>query len=210
MKSTRDRILQTLLANPNASIIELAVAVGINAISVRHHLSNLQAEDLVTVEEERHGVGRPRQVYALTEKGLERFPTSYMRLTNHLLSQLKETMPPQVVNSLFTQIANDLGAGIANQVKSLTIEEKLEAVKQLLGQEGFSVEWEKKGSQYLIHEITCPYYHIGQNHPEVCTVDQTIISTILSIPAEKINCVLRGDKHCTYIITEIGTAESVQ
>jgi DeoR family suf operon transcriptional repressor len=203
MKSTRDRILQTLLNNPHSSINELASAVGINAISVRHHLSNLQADNLVTVEEERHGVGRPRQVYGLTEKGLERFPTSYMRLTNQLLSQLKVSMPPQVVGQLFAQIANDLGAGIAHQVEALPIEEKLEAVKQLLGQEGFSVEWEKKGNQYLIHEITCPYYHIGQNHPEVCIVDQTIISTILSIPAEKINCVLHGDKYCTYTIPGI-------
>ena len=31
--------------------------LGINAISVRHHLQNLQAEALVAAEEERHGVG---------------------------------------------------------------------------------------------------------------------------------------------------------
>jgi len=34
----------------------------------------------------------------------------------------------------------------------------------------------------------------------VCTVDQTIISTVLSIPAEKIKCILHGDMHCTYLI----------
>jgi predicted ArsR family transcriptional regulator len=45
MKSTRDRILQTLLRKPRSTINELAEAVGINPISVRHHLTNLQMED---------------------------------------------------------------------------------------------------------------------------------------------------------------------
>ena len=71
MKSTRDRILQTLLHQPRASINKLAEAVGINPISVRHHLTNLQMEGLVDAQEERHGVGRPRLVYVLTQEGME-------------------------------------------------------------------------------------------------------------------------------------------
>lgn len=208
MKSTRERILQTLLSHPRSTINELAEAVNINAISVRHHLISLQADSLVAAEEERHGVGRPRLVYFLTEKGLERFPTSYFRLTNRLLDQLKETLPGSVVNSLFSQMASNLASGYAQQTQTMSIEEKLNLIKDLLAEEGFSVEWEKQGEQYAIHEITCPYYHVGQNHPEVCNVDQTLISTILSIPAEKINCVLRGDAHCTYLIPHNAMTET--
>lgn len=207
MKSTRERILQTLLSHPRSTIQEMAEAVGINAISVRHHLGSLQAEGLVTGDEERHGVGRPRIVYYLTEKGLERFPTRYLQLTNRLLDQLKDALPEQMVNRLFAQMATDLAASYAQQLQTLSMEEKLDLIKSLLSQEGFSVEWEKQGDQYQIHEISCPYYHIGQSHPEVCTVDQTLISTMLSIPVEKINCVLRGDTHCTYLISELAAPE---
>ncbi len=207
MNSTRDRILQTLLNHPKSSINELANSVGINAISVRHHLTNLQADGLVEAEEERHGVGRPRLVYELTEKGLEHFPTRYLRLTNKLLEQVKENLPQQTVDQLFTDIAKTLAAGYAEQVEDLPMEGKLEAVKELLAQEGFIVEWEKKDGQYLIHEITCPYYHIGQSHPEVCSVDQTLISTVLSIPVEKMRCILSGDRHCTYVIPNTKSGE---
>ncbi len=200
MKSTRDRILQTLLYRPNSSINELAEAVGINAISVRHHLTNLQADGLVVAAEERHGVGRPRLVYYLTEKGLERFPSRYLTLTNRLLEQLKESFSETTVNKLFIQMAKDLASNYAQRVSSLPMEKKLDFVKEVMVEEGFSLEWEKNGNQYEIHEITCPYYHIGQQHPEVCAVDQTILSTILDIPTEKIRCVLNGDKHCTYVI----------
>ncbi len=207
MKSTRERILQTLLSHPRSTILDLAEAVNINAISVRHHLTSLQAESLVAAEEERHGVGRPRLVYFLTEKGLERFPSNYFRLTNRLLDQLKENLPAPVVANLFTQMAEGLASGYAQQVENLPMEEKLDLVKTLLAAEGFSVEWEKQGDAYAIHEITCPYYHVGQSHPEVCTVDQTIISKVLAIPVEKIRCILQGDMHCTYLINRVQDAE---
>jgi len=208
MKSTRERILQTLLNHPRSTILELAEAVGINAISVRHHITSLQADGLVMADEERHGVGRPRLVYGLTEKGLERFPTRYLRLTNRLLDQMKEAMPAAAINNLFTQMATDIAADYANQIKTFTVEEKLEFIKDLLSQEGFSVEWERQGSEYYIHEITCPYYHVGQAHPEVCTVDQTLISEVLSIPVQKIHCLLHGDAHCTYVIPALAATES--
>ena len=129
MKSTRDRILQTLLRQPRQTINELAEAVGINPISVRHHLTNLQMEGLVTAEEERHGVGRPRLVYALTEDGLEKFPSRYLRLTTRLLAQMKETMPGPVVSQLFSQIAEDLANEYRDQIQGLSMEERLDFVR---------------------------------------------------------------------------------
>jgi predicted ArsR family transcriptional regulator len=200
MKSTKDKILQTLLRKPRVTINELAEAVGINAISVRHHLTNLTAEGLISADEERHGVGRPRLVYSLTEDGMEKFPTKYLRLTTRLLDQMKDSMPGPVVAKLFSQIAEDMANEYADQMKDLSMEERLDFVKAMLAREGFTVEWEKKGSDYQIHEISCPYYQIGIAHPEVCTVDQTLISKMLALPANKVQCILDGGAHCTYVI----------
>ena len=200
MQSTRERILDTLLKQPRSTIHQLAEAVSINPISVRHHLNNLQASGLVAAEEERHGVGRPRLVYSLTETGQEKFPTHYLRLTSRLLDQLKENLPEAVVSRLFTEIAKDLAGEYTEKMKDLDLEGRLNLLKALLADEGFTVEWEKRGNQYCIHEINCPYYQIGQNHPEVCTVDQNLISRLLAIPAEKVSCILSGDAQCTYIV----------
>lgn len=207
MKSTRDRILQTLLRQPRTTINELAVSVGINPISVRHHLTNLQVEGLVAAEEERHGVGRPRLVYFLTETGIERFPTRYLRLTTRLLARMKETMPAPMVSQLFAEMADGLAQEYADQMKGMTMEQRLEMAKSLLTEEGFTVEWEQSGEQYRIHEITCPYLQVGQDHPEVCTVDQTLISKMLAVPAEKVQCILSGDAHCTYVVQAVAGAQ---
>jgi len=200
MKSTRDKILQTLLEKPRSTINSLAEAVGINPISVRHHLTNLQMEGLVEGQEERHGVGRPRLVYILTDEGVERFPTRYMQLTTRLLSQMKDTMPGPVVANLFNQIAEDLVSKYANNVESMSMEERLNLVKEILSHEGFNVNWEKKDGQYQINEVSCPYYQIGMTHPEVCSVDQTLISKMLALPVSKVQCILSGDAQCTYLV----------
>lgn len=200
MKSTRDRILQTLLRRPRLSTNELAEAVGINPISVRHHLANLQFESLVTAEEERHGVGRPRLVYLLTEEGMEKFPTRYLRLTTRLLTQMKDKFSQPMVSEMFKELATTMASEHAAELKNLNLEERLNFMKTALADEGFVIEWEKNDNQYLIHEITCPYLQVGQSHPEVCTVDQTLISTMLAVPANKIQCILSGANHCTYVV----------
>jgi len=201
MKSTRERILHTLLVHPTATISDLAEAVEINTISVRHHLTNLQAEGLIQASEERHGVGRPRLVYSLTDSGQEKFPTRYMSLANRLLEQLKETLTQQQLNEVFVRMAKSLAEDQLEKIKKLPIEKKLEAIKKNLGEEGFMIKWEKvNNDEYHIIETACPFYHVGQTHPEVCIMDQTLISTLLSSPAKKIKCVLKGDAHCTYAV----------
>lgn len=204
IKSTRERVLYTLLKKHRCTINDLALAVNINPISVRHHIAKLEADGLVTSEDERHGVGRPRRVYFLTEDGREKFPTRYMRLTTRLLQQLKESMPNQIVNELFSDMAADLVQEYAQSIEldGLPMEDRLELVKDILAREGFDIDWKRKGDLYHIREVSCPYFHIGQDHPEVCRVDQTLISSILDVPAEKIECLLDGDKHCTYVVAD--------
>lgn len=204
--NTRQKVLGTLLAHPRITINELAENVGINPISVRHHISALEAENLVDSEEERHGVGRPRRVYFLTEAGVEKFPTRYVRLTLRLLEQLKETMPAPMVKTLFAQMAKGMAEDYSNSnMQSMPMEDRLNILQGLLRQEGFTIEWERQGDQYHIHETSCPYYHVGHDHPEVCSVDQILISSMLSVPAAKTRCILNGDQLCTYVVTEAQT-----
>ncbi len=200
MKSTRERILSTLLTHPRISTNEIAKAVGINSISVRHHLTSLHSAGLINSDEEMHGVGRPRMVYFLTEQGMEKFPTRYLRLTTRLLSQLKSKLPEPMLTQMFSEVAQMIAGEHAGELKGLALEDRLDHVKTLLAEEGFLIEWEKLGDEYHIHEVNCPYLQIGQHHPEVCTLDQTLLSSMLALPANKVQCILSGANHCTYVV----------
>lgn len=200
MKSTRERILQRLLSHPFSSINDLAKAVGINAISVRHHLTSLQADGLVAAKEERHGVGRPRLVYFLTDVGREKFPTRYLELTNRIIDHLKEKYPDQTINDIFQEIAVELTENKVKNLNGVSFEDRLDHLQNFMIAEGFSMQWEKQGDGYLIHQVSCPYYHVTQQHPEVCTLGRSIIKQFLSLPVDKVSCISQGNAHCVFQI----------
>lgn len=200
MKSTRDKILNTLLTQRQATIKQLSEVVGINGISVRHHLINLQAEGLVTAEEQRHGVGRPAFVYRLTEKGMERFPTNYFKLTNYLLTELEETLSPEEVEATFKRIGKKQAEESTNIDKNQPIEAQLEQLANQLASDRFLLSWKKEGDSIILQSDNCPYLHVGKEHPEICKIDETLFSEALGREVKLETCMLRGDPRCTYKI----------
>ena len=65
-------------------------------------------------------------------------------------------MPEQMVNELFSGMAQDLAQEYARSLDldGLPMEERLEFVKDVLAQEGFDIEWEKKDECYHIREVS--------------------------------------------------------
>ncbi len=200
MKSTRDKILNTLLTQRQATIKQLSEVVGINGISVRHHLINLQAEGLVTAEEQRRGVGRPAFVYRLTEKGMERFPTNYLKLTNYLLTELEETLSPEELKATFERIGKKQAEESTNIDKNQPIETQLEQLANQLASDRFMLSWKKEGDSIILQSDNCPYLHVGKEHPEICRIDETLFSEALGREVKLETCMLRGDPSCTYKI----------
>ncbi len=200
MKSTREKVLHTLVTHPRSTIVEIAKSVEINAISVRHHLTSLQADGFVNAEEERHGVGRPRLVYFLTESGQENFPKRYFQLTNRLLEQMKKTLSEKEFKKIFKNMANDLTEEYKPKIAELNFEGKLDLLKTVMDGEGYDIHWVKLNNEYEIQEVTCPFYKIGKGHPEICLFDKTLIANMLSISEEDVIRIKHGDNHCSFKI----------
>ncbi len=200
MKSTRDKVLRTLITNPRSTIVEIAKSVEINAISVRHHLTSLQADGLVNAEEERHGVGRPRLVYFLTESGQENFPKRYFQLTNRLLEQMKKILSDEDIKKIFKNMADDLTEEYKPKISNLDFEEKLDLLKKVMADEGYNIHWMKSNNGYEIQEVACPFYQIGKGHPEICLFDQSLIANMLSVSEKDITRIKHRDNYCSFII----------
>jgi DeoR family suf operon transcriptional repressor len=198
MSSTREQILRTIKTQNQATVAGLAAALEISTVSVRHHLSSLQAEGLVRSSEVRHGVGRPHLAYALTEAAQERFPARYMRLSGRLIDELKASLPAQALEDMFTRMAEGMVAEYAARLDGKSLDEKMNLLMELLGTEGF---WNKTGETISLTEYSCPYLAIGQRHPEVCAIDQTVIEQVLKASVEKTTCVLDGADRCVFVIT---------
>jgi len=198
---TRDTILRALRVHDKCTVKELAEKVGISPVSVRHHLTHLQADGLVHAKEVRRGVGRPHHVFLLTDVGREHFPSRYFRLINRLLRELKGTLSDEMVTELFTAIADSLAERYAEELKLLPINERLQRLIELLAEEGFDSELELQGDRFIIRELCCPYFKLAQEHPEVCILDYGFIAKSLSLPIERVTSLRQGDPHCAFSVS---------
>lgn len=200
MSTTRDHLLRHLRTAGQATIAELAETLGVYPVSVRHHLSALQAEGLLRSVEVRGGVGRPHLAYSLTDAAQERFPAKYFQFSERLLDELKASLPPDAIEAIFTRMAEGMVAEYARRMQDKPLDEKMELLVEMLGAEGFMAKWNRAGEAIHLTEYNCPYVRIGQRHPEICTIDQAVIRQVLDADVEKTNCVLTGAERCVFVI----------
>ena len=200
MSSSREKILQTLLSYPGSTINDLAEAVGINGISIRHHLTAMEAEGLVTSAEERHGVGRPRLIYKLTDKGVEEFPTRYFQLTKRIIKALKNHLNPGEVSDLFSKIGGGIAKDYLSEIEQGSIQENIELLQKALTMEGFVIDIKENENNYILSMLSCPYSRVGLSHPEICAIDHEIIRNFFPQHVKIESCILNGDNRCIYHI----------
>lgn len=198
MRGTRQEIIEALKERGRASIIDLAEAVDVKPVTVRHHLNALQADGLLEVEEERQSVGRPRHIYSLSEAGQSLFPQKYHLLVERMLDQMKDTSSEEMAALFLQQLGEQVADGVRAEIEKLPVEEQLARLVDVLSDEGFMAQWERTGDTIRLTEYNCPYYFVGQRHPEVCTIDETIIRIALDADVEKSSCLLYGDHACTF------------
>ncbi len=198
--STRDTILHTIKAQPNANVEELAEAANVSPVTVRHHINTLQADGLIQSQSVRRKVGRPYYVYSLSEKGQELFPKRYVRLTARLLDELKSHLPPEIVSEVFSSVVSGVLDDHRGKFEHLEFEDRLEYLVELLAEEGFLAAWEKTDGGYLVTEYSCPYISLGESHSEICTIDKELIVNVLEVPVEQNNCMLEGGQCCEFLV----------
>lgn len=209
MHDTRRAILEAIRAQKQATVLSLAEALGISPISVRHHLTSLQAEGLVQVELQRQPIGRPRHTFSLSENGHRHFPNhngtsgiSYRILAERLLDELKATFAPAQVESLLDRMAANVAAAYGALPLRGRAEERLQKLIEILGEEGFKAGVRRVNETTVQAELNCPYVHVGQRHPEVCRIDHTIIRSVLGAEVERTSCVLQGDRSCIFSVID--------
>ncbi len=197
-QSTREVILHSIKSSPESTIETLAEAADVSPVTVRHHINGLLADGLIEATAVRRKVGRPFYAYTLSQQGQELFPKRYVRLTSRLLDELKSRLPDEMVAEIFKGVVQGIIADHAGEFETLSIEQKLDYLVDMLGEEGFLSSWEKTARGYKLIEYSCPYISVGHEHSEVCTFDKELMLTILQTPIQQHSCMLEGANCCEF------------
>ena len=178
MKNTREKVLQAVASLQSATVQQLAEQVSVNPITIRHHLNNLEVENLVKRSEVRHGVGRPYMVYHLTEKGTRRFPVSFRKLAENILDAVKTLYGPQASADVLNLVGKQMAQSYKVKMSAGSIVQNMNELSRLMSKEGFQIEWELQGDQVTIQNSNCPYHQLNFSQPEICQIDHALFSSL--------------------------------
>lgn len=203
MQETHQQILNILQKKSSVTINTLVRELDLAVATVRYHLIMLERDRLVVSEKVRQKVGRPYWVYSLSQQGQETFPKKYHRLSSFILTEVKAELGSDGLNTLLRRIAQRRLAERALDLAGKSLEEQLEILVTVLGEEGFAATWEHIEGKYLLTHHTCPYQSVVLQHPEVCQVDAELISGVMGVPVERTKCILYGDQVCTFDVKSV-------
>lgn len=206
MHAVRKHILEILKESGGATVAELAERLDMAPVSVRHHLDILQGDNLIKVGRiERTGsVGRPQQIYQLTDDADELFPNNFAVLAASMARQLKHILPREQVDAVFHSLADEMIAEVnVTELAALPLPERLDCVTDFLNDRGYLARWEPGadgGESYVLYKHNCPYAGMSGEHRELCMMDQMLIDRLVGVHCDRTASVANNDRCCTYRI----------
>jgi predicted ArsR family transcriptional regulator len=187
-------LLDLLRITGPLGVSELADA----ATAVRQRLTRLMSQNSIQRESTRHGRGRPRHRYWLTEKGLSLTGSNFTDLAMTLWKEISQSNDPELRRQTMRRIAQALATGYANQIQGLTAEERMRSLATLLQQRRIptSVETNEQGA--VLTEHACPYPNLAEQDREICNMERMMFSELLGQNVELTQCRLQGGSECRF------------
>lgn len=168
--TSRQKVLNHLKKTRSVSAREIARALKMSAPNVRHHLSILRADGRIEMTESRplDGRGRPEKLYSLAQSAL-----------GDNLSVLADVLLDEDMDAgrIGKRIAETRGL---DEFASQPIAKRLNLLIERLNEMHYQARWEAGAEGPRIIFGRCPYSKVIENHPELCTMDEAMLTTAMA------------------------------
>jgi predicted ArsR family transcriptional regulator len=182
-------------------VTELADAMEVTATAVRQRLTRLMSQNSIQRESTRHGRGRPRHRYWLTEKGISLTGSNFTDLAMTLWKEIGKSNDPELRRQTMRRIARALAAGYADQIEGVTPEERMRSLAALLQERRIPTSVESTDQGIVLTEHACPYPNLAEQDRDICNMERMMFSELLGQDVELTQCRLQGDSHCRFQIS---------
>jgi DeoR family suf operon transcriptional repressor len=197
-KGLRGRILVELKRDQPLTAAALAERFGVSANAVRRHLKELEGDGLVGHEREQRGQGAPAHLYRLTAEGEAVFPKQYEQALTDVLAFVAETNGREEVRRIFAERFRAIGERLHGELAGASLEQRAQAVVELLSSQGFMAEWSLDGDRLTIAEHNCAVRAVAQRFPEICQAEAEFLEAVLQTDVERKAYIPRGCNACEY------------
>ena len=186
----------------------LADRLGLSSEAVRQQLARLAAQGLV------HGallppagVGRPRQVWALTSAGHARYPNAHAQLAVQLIDQVRTLFGEHGLDQLVNAREQQQRERYQTAAAVPDLPGKLAALARLRSDEGYMAQVQQRGDALLFIEDHCPICAAAAACQGFCRSELALFQEVLGDQATIVRdeYILDGGKRCSYRVIPIAT-----
>ena len=199
--STKKQILLTLKREGSVSLGDLASGLGISKMATLKHLTALETKGLVERSFRVGGRGRPRAIFALSDRSASLFPEAYTHMTLCALRFIEEKLGRDQVERLLKQRAQEVLDANRNRVPDGNLKEKVSELVKIRDEGGYMAELGHAGRNSVeMFEHNCPIMAVAEAYPEACSVEREMFQKLLHADVETSHRVVAGDPVCRFVI----------
>lgn len=202
----RRAILMRLRHDGPSSPEGLAANLGLSRTGVLQQLHALEAAGLVAREAVRHGVGRPRHVYDVTDAAQDLFPTNYDGLASGLLAAIRSIGGEELLGDVFEErrrLTRDrLRQRMADRLPAdAPLLDKARELAVIQDEQGYIAE-AVIGADGVIRliERNCAIHRVSSEHAAACAAELDLFRELLGTDVQRETHIAAGDRCCTYRI----------
>ncbi|MDQ0268338.1 helix-turn-helix transcriptional regulator [Cytobacillus purgationiresistens] len=202
INSTKDKVLHLLKKESSMTVNDLRDRLKITHMAVRKHLTALENIGFVCSKESKQSIGRPIQIYFLTEKGEKFFPKNYEGISLEFLQDIKEMYGNSAVDALFKKREERLTVEYSERLADKTSEEKIAELVKIQNEKGYMADVDQVDEQtYELTEYNCPILTVASSYKTACHCETQMLKSVLDTDqVNRVNCKTEGNDHCKFQI----------
>jgi DeoR family transcriptional regulator, suf operon transcriptional repressor len=193
-RGVRGAILLELKKAGSLTTRDLSSRLGVSPNAVRHHLKDLEEQELVEYQRLRRGVGAPTFAYRLARAAEALFPRRYETMLLHVLSGIIRAHGRAEAIALLEEQFTVTTARLEKELADATPEERLERVASLLSDQGYMAE----ASPGTLVQHNCAVQAVAEQFPEICAAEARFLSAVLNADVRRERHILSGCTACEY------------
>ena len=221
--SARQALLVALRRLGPATPDFLALELGVSRTAILQQLRNLDMAGLVSRTLERHGVGRPRHRYDLTEAAQAAFPSSYAGLARGLLDALETVGDTGLVEAVFAERRRHQVEEIRRRFAERGLEraplvDRVRELAVIQNEQGYlcdcgggAVDGRPNdrptdpieidpGGVIRLREHNCAIFEVARDTPAACRSELQLFREVLDATVTREAHIVAGDRTCSYRI----------
>lgn len=204
-RGLRGQIILELKRAQPLTAKQLADRFEVSPNAIRRHLKELELEELVVHERERRTQGAPAFVFRLSQRGEGLFPRQYEEALTDVLAYVADTAGREQVQRIFADRFNAHAGRLEAQLADAPVEERVQAVVDLLSRQGFMAEWSVDGDRITIAEHNCAVQAAAERFPEICQAEAEFLRSVLRADLQRHAHIAQGCNACEYWIAARST-----